>query len=110
MVLGVVCQGLQDRPSANTIMQNATDHLRRMKSLFSGIGPMIEQVLIETAEDHGVSVGMILGLIRMKEATAVRVDAARRLAEKGVTQADIARILRKDRTTVRYYLQGRKKG
>ncbi len=69
------------------------------------MNPLVREIIRVVAVEHRVDPGKVAGSCRTQRVVLARAEAARRLEATGYyTDEDIARFLRKDRTTVLYYL------
>lgn len=66
----------------------------------------VRKLLREVMADHRICADDFFSGIREKHLVAARMDAARRLRACSYSVCHIGRILKRDHTTVRYYLDG----
>jgi len=62
-------------------------------------------ILGDVAREYGVDVAELTNGRRFAELVEARKEAARRLYNDGLSVTDIGRVLRKDRSTIHYYLE-----
>lgn len=72
------------------------------------MSPLTYEIVSDVSARYGLSIGLIVGPSRAYRLVLARVEIAQRLHARGYTNAQIARVLHRDRTTVVYYLGGNK--
>jgi hypothetical protein len=71
--------------------------------------PFGRRTVLEVAQERGIDARLIVGACRFQEVFLARVEVAERLHAHGYTSVLIGKILKKDHSTILYYLSGRRK-